>query len=176
VPDWSSLVLVGRIVRPHGIQGRVVVNPETDFVEDRFRAGATFWTRSARGDEQLRLTDARVQNGRPVIAIEGCSTIEQAERLVGLELRVPEGELQSLEEGVYYHHQLVGCEVTTSAGEQVGTVTGVEGSAGASLLRVEGARGAVLVPLAVEICVEIDVAARRIRIDPPEGLLEVNQQ
>jgi ribosomal 30S subunit maturation factor RimM len=52
----------------------------------------------------------------------------------------------------------------------------VEGGAGASVLTVEGPDGEVLVPLAAEICVEVDVAARRIRIDPPEGLLELNQK
>jgi ribosomal 30S subunit maturation factor RimM len=61
------------------------------------------------------------------------------------------------------------------AGESVGEVVGVEGGAGGSLLEVEGSRGQVLIPLAVEICVEIDVGTKRIRINPPEGLLDVNR-
>src|SRR5262245_25533139 len=172
--NWDDLVLVGRIARPHGIRGQVIVNPETDFVEDRFRVGATFWTRSARGDEQLRVTSARVQNGRPVIAVEGFSSIEDVERLAGLELRVPEEELQPLDEGMYYHHQLIGCAVETVAGERVGEVVRVNGGAAGSLLEVDGPRGEVLIPLAAEICVEIDVGGKRIRIDPPDGLLDVN--
>jgi 16S rRNA processing protein RimM len=152
----------------------VIVNPETDFVEDRFRAGATFWTRSARGDEQLRVTSARVQNGRPVIAFEGFSSIEDVERLAGLDLRVPEGDLQPLDAGMYYHHQLIGCMVETVDGERVGDVVKVDGGAAGSVLEVEGPRGLVLIPLAVEICVEIDVERKRIRIDPPDGLLDVN--
>lgn len=172
---WDDLVLVGRIARPHGIRGQVIVNPETDFVEDRFRAGATFWTRSARGDEQLRVTSARVQNGRPVIAFEGFSSIEDVERLAGLDLRVPEEDLQPLEAGMYYHHQLIGCVVETVDGERVGDVVRVDGGAAGSVLEVEGPRGLVLIPLAVEICVEIDVERKRIRIAPPEGLLDVNR-
>ena len=97
--DWDEMVLVGRVARPHGLRGQVIVNPETDFVEERFRAGATFWTRSTRGDEQLTMTSARVQNGRPVIGFEGFSSIEDVERLAGLDLRVPEEELQPLERG-----------------------------------------------------------------------------
>ena len=46
--DWDDMVLVGRIARPHGLRGQVVVNPETDFVEERFVSGATMWTRSDR--------------------------------------------------------------------------------------------------------------------------------
>ena len=175
MPNWDEMVLVGRVARPHGLRGQVLINPETDFVEDRFRAGATFWTRSARGDEQLTVTAARVQNGRPVIGFEGFSSIEDVERLAGLDLRVPEEELQPLEPGTYYHHQLIGCAVETVAGERVGDVVRVDGGAAGSVLEVKGPRGEVLIPLAVEICVEIDVERKRIRIAPPEGLLDVNR-
>lgn len=169
------MVLVGRIARPHGIRGQVIVNPETDFVDERFKVGATFWTRSPRGDEQLKVASARVQNGRPVVGFEGFSSIEDVERLAGLDLRVPEEELQPLEAGVYYHHQLIGCVVETVAGERVGDVVRVEGGAAGSLLEVQGPRGEVLIPLVTEICVEIDVEHKRIRIAPPEGLLDVNR-
>ena len=170
------MVLVGRIARPHGIRGQVIVNPETDFVEDRFVAGATMWARSERGPETLTIASARVQNGRPVIGFEGLSSIEEAERLAGLELRVPEDTLQPLGEGVYYQHQLVGCAVETVAGVRVGEVSRVDGGAGGSLLAVRGTRGEVLIPFAQHICVEVDVRGRRIRIDPPEGLLELNER
>jgi 16S rRNA processing protein RimM len=169
------MVLVGRIARPHGIRGHVIVTPETDFVEERFRTGATFWTRSDRGDETLTVTSARVQNGRPVIGFEGFARIEDVERLAGLDLRVPEDTLQPLAEGAYYVHDLVGCAVETVSGERVGEVQRVDGGAGASVLSVRGPRGEVLVPLAADICIEVDVAGRRIRINPPEGLLELNQ-
>jgi 16S rRNA processing protein RimM len=172
--DWDDMVLVGRIARPHGIRGHVFVNPETDFVEDRFVPGAIFWTRSARGDEQLTVTSARVQNGRPVIAFEGFSSIDDVERLAGLELRVSEETLQPLAKGVYYQHQLVGCIVETTAGERIGEVTRVDGGAGGSLLAINGKHGEVLVPLAVDICVDVDVEAKKIKIEPPEGLLELN--
>jgi len=173
-PDWDQMVLVGRIARPHGIRGQVIVTPETDFVEERFRAGATFWTRSGRGDELLTVSTARVQHGRPVIGFEGFSTIEDVEPLAGLELRVPESALMPLPEGAYYHHDLVGCVVETAGGERIGEVTRVNGGVGASLLSINGPRGEVLVPLVAAICVEVDIAGRRIRIEPPAGLLELN--
>lgn len=173
---WEQMVLVGRIARPHGIRGQVVVNPETDFVDERFVGGATMWTRSDRGDEALTISSARVQNGRPVIGFDGFTSIDDVERLAGLELRVPEESLQALGDGAYYQHQLVGCSVKTVGGEQVGEVVRVDGGAGGSLLVVKGTRGEVLLPFAQHICVEIDVAARRIVIDPPEGLLELNER
>lgn len=175
-PDWDRMVLVGRIARPHGIRGHVIVTPDTDFVEDRFQTGATFWTRSDRGNEVLTVNSARLQNGRPVIGFEGFEMIEAVERLAGLELRVPEDSLLPLDAGAYYVHDLVGCAVETISGEPVGEVKRVEGGAGASVLSVEGRRGEVLVPLAADICVEVDIGGRRIRINPPEGLLELNEK
>ena len=169
------MVLVGRIARPHGLRGHVIVAPETDFVEERFRSGAMLWTRSDRGEEVLTISSARVQNGRPVIGFEGFATIEDVERLAGLELRVPEDALQPLAEGVYYVHDLIGCVVETTSGERVGEVSKVDGGAGASVLNVAGPRGEVLVPLAADICIEVDIVGRRIRISPPDGLLELNQ-
>jgi 16S rRNA processing protein RimM len=170
------MVLVGRIARPHGIRGHVVVNPETDFVEERFAPGAIVWVRSDRGEEPLTVVSARLQGGRPVIAFDGFATIEDVERLAGLELRVPEDTLQPLDEGTYYQHQLVGCIVETTAGERVGVVSRVDGGSGGTLLTVEGAHGEILIPFAMDICVHVDVAAKRIRIEAPEGLLELNER
>ena len=48
-PAWDDMVVVGRIARPHGLRGHVIVNPDTDFVETRFRPGADVWIRTAGG-------------------------------------------------------------------------------------------------------------------------------
>ena len=170
------MVLVGRIARPHGVRGQVVVNPETDFVEERFAAGATLWTRWEGGDRELTIASARVQNGRPVVAFEGMTRIEEVEGLAGLELRVPEDSLQRLEAGTYYQHQLVGCAVETVEGNHVGEVARVQGGSGGSVLAIDGPRGEILIPFAIDICVGIDVDAKRITIAPPEGLLELNER
>jgi len=175
VPDWDDMALVGRIGRPHGLKGQVVVNPETDFVEERFAAGATVWTRSGGGQEQLTVASMRVQNGRPIVGFAGFDRIEDVERLARLELRVPEDTLQPLQPGTYYEHQLVGCAVETVSGVAIGEVAKVEGGAGASRVVINGPHGEILIPLAVDICVEIDVGNRKIRIDAPEGLLELNE-
>jgi len=172
--SWDDMVLVGRIARPHGLRGHVFVNPETDFAEARFRPGAVVWMRAADGPRALTVASARMQSGRPVIGFEGLSHVDEVETLAGAELRVPEQDLQPLGPGHYYEHQLVGCRVETLRGEQVGVVSRVEGGAGGSRLIVDGRRGEVLIPLAADICVDVDIAARTIRVDPPEGLLELN--
>jgi 16S rRNA processing protein RimM len=172
--DWAAMAVVGRVARAHGIRGQVIVNPETDFPEQRFRPGASVFVKRGSAVDALLVTTVRFQNGRPVIGFEGVQTMNDAEMLAGLELRVPVEELAALPAGTFYHHDLVGCHVVTGRGEEVGTVEGVEGTVGGSRLVVAGARGEILIPLATEICRTIDVSGKRIVIDPPEGLLDLN--
>lgn len=174
--NWDDMAVVGRIARPHGLRGQVIVNPQTDFAEDRFRPGEVLWTRTRLGEERLTINSVRFQNGRPVVGFEGLSSIDEVERLAGAELRVPEAALKALEAGRYYEHQLVGCAVEAVSGGRVGTVARVEGGPGGSRLVVDGDRGEILIPFAVDICVHVDVAEKRIQIDPPEGLLDLNER
>jgi 16S rRNA processing protein RimM len=168
------MALVGRVARAHGIRGQVIVNPETDFPEDRFRPGAELFIERGGRIERLKVTSARFHGARPVIGFEGVETMNDAGTLAGLELRVPVDALTALPAGTFYRHDLVGCVVETRDGRRVGPVTGVEGSMTGSRLVVEGAAGEVLVPLVAAICTVVDPAAKRIVIDPPEGLLEAN--
>ena len=169
------MVVVGHVARTHGLRGEVVVSPATDFVEERFRQGAELWTRSEGRERLLTVASAGVHSRRPVVAFAGFSRIEDVEWLIGLELRIPEGALQTLEPGRYYEHQLAGCRVETVDGTLIGEVVRVEGGAGLSRLVVNGTRGEILIPLAAHICTDVDIAAKRIRIDPPGGLLELNE-
>ena len=173
---WDDLVLVGRIARTHGHRGAVIVKPDTDFPEERFAAGSTVWMRRGAEIVPVTIVDAWFHQGRPVLTLDGVASMTEAEALRGAELRVPERDLRPLPDGAFYHFQLVGCEVMTVEGAVVGPVTAVEGEAGQHRLSVASEDGEVLVPLVTAICVSIDPAARRIVIDPPAGLLEVNRR
>jgi 16S rRNA processing protein RimM len=172
--NWDDLALVGRIARAHGNRGQVIVNLDTDFPGERFRPGAELFTLRGGLIVPLVLTTVRFQADRPVIGLAGIETIGAAEALAGLELRIPPERLAALPPGAFYHHDLVGCRVETRTGATVGTVEAVEGTPGASRLVVAGTAGEILIPLATEICTTIDVRARRIVIDPPAGLLDLN--
>ena len=168
------MALVGRIARAHGIRGQVVVNPETDFPEDRFQPGAELFIERGGRIEGLRVTSARFHGARPIIGIDGVETMNDATTLAGRELRVPVEQLVTLPADTFYRHDLVGCVVETREGERIGPVTDVEGTMTGSRLVVEGAAGEVLIPLVAAICTSVDPAAKRIVIDPPAGLIEAN--
>jgi 16S rRNA processing protein RimM len=138
--------------------------------------GAEFYARREGVLTTLRVATVRFQRGRPIVGMAGVSTISEAERLANLELRVPADALHRLPDGTYYEHDLVGCRVESTAGQEVGTVRDVGGEAGHRWLVIDGRAGEILVPFASEICVRIDIAGRRIVVDPPEGLLEANER
>ena len=169
------MALVGRIARAHGIRGQVIVNPETDFPEDRFQPGAELFIERDGRIEALKVTSARFHGARPVIGIDGVETMNDAGTLAGRELRVPVERLAALPADTFYRHDLVGCVVETRDGTRIGPVTDVEGSMTGSRLVVDGAAGEVLIPLVAAICTVVDPAGRRIVIDPPEGLIEANE-
>ncbi len=171
------MVTVGRIVRPHGNKGQVVVAGETDFGDERFRVGATVWWLRAGTPEPVTITDGRPHDGRWVIGLEGVRSIDAADALRDWELRVPAATLRPLGPQAYYVHELAGCRVETADGRKVGTVDRVDFRSGTPILVVlAGAGREVLVPMAEEICRRIDVSAKVIVIDPPEGLIELNDR
>lgn len=168
------MILVGIVARTHGNKGQVIVNSETDFPELRFRDGAELFARVGHGPiERLDVTSVRFQQGRPILGVAGFSSITEAERLAGAELRIPALAQEPLPEGLYYHHELIGSEVVTAAGDSIGRVTAIDGEGAASRLVVRSTRGEVLIPLAEEFC-HVDVGRKTITVTPPEGLLEVN--
>jgi 16S rRNA processing protein RimM len=172
--DWNAMAVVGWVARTHGIRGEDIVNPETDFPEQRFRAGAVLYIRRDGRIDHLEVMGSRLHQGRPILAIDGIDSMTAAEALAGLELRVPDTELEALDDGTYYRHQLVGCRVETVEGQAVGIVTAVTGPIERSHLVVQGSGGEVLVPLVAPICRAIELTNGRIVIDPPPGLLELN--
>jgi len=171
----ADLLLIGRVARAHGNRGQVIVNPETDFAEERFRVGQVLLVGPSERPVARRITAARFHQGRPVVALEGVETMNDAEALAGADLWMPAADIPPLPAGTY-RHDLVGCEVRDASHGVVGLVTAVDGPIDRCHLVVAGARGEVLIPLVEHICVRVDPAARVIVIDPPPGLVEANER
>ena len=174
--NWDDAILVGVVARTHGNRGEVIINAETDFPEERFVEGAQLMTRGRDGSfGTLEVASMRMHQGRPVILFKGIGSMDDAELLAGTELRIVEDEddAELLEEGEFFHRDLIGCAVVTEGGDPVGEVTAVEGDRGNTRLVVRSKRNEVLIPLADEICT-VDVTNKRITVRPPEGLLELN--
>ncbi len=117
----------------------------------------------------VQVESAWEHQGRLVLKFRGVDAMSAAEELEGLELRIPKEDRPPAREGEFYFSDLIGCEVVEKNGRVVGKVENWEEFGPTPLLVVDGK----YIPFAKSICVEIDVAAKRIVIDPPEGLLEL---
>ena len=123
--------------------------------------------------ERVEIENTWFHNGTLIFKFRGVDSISSAELLSGLEVRVPLAERAPLEAGEFFQSDLIGCEVVErSSGERLGTVTDWDDSGGSGMLVVERD---LLIPFARAICVEIDPAARRILVELPPGLKELNR-
>ena len=170
----EELVAVARAVKTRGLRGEVVAELLTDFPE-RFEGLAELIAVAPYGSRtRLALEGHWFHGERIVLKFAGYDSIEESSKLVGHEFAVPEAERVELEEDEFYEWELMGCRVETVGGERLGTVREVMRTGGVEMLVVgrEGRGGEYLIPMAEDICVEIDVEGKLVRVDPPEGLLE----
>ena len=167
-------MVIGEVVRPHGLRGEVRVTPLTDDPA-RFEGlpACVVWDASRDERETRRITGARRQGGAVLVALEGSTSADDAARLVGRYLAVPESEALPPGPGRFYPWQLRGCGVVTEDGREVGRVSGIETSPAHDLWVVETGGREALIPAVAEIVREVDLEARRVVIRPPEGLLEL---
>jgi 16S rRNA processing protein RimM len=167
------VLLVALVRRPHGLSGEVSVEVLTTFPE-RFVPGTELeWSR---GSERrpLRLSASRPHGGRWLLRFDGVEDVEAARGLAGGELSVPEAEAYPAPEGFYYSHRIRGFRCEDPLGRPLGVAEGLEQTPAGPLLTVTTPGGkAVLVPFVGAIVVEVDDAARRMVLDPPDGLFEL---
>jgi 16S rRNA processing protein RimM len=144
--------------------------------DDRvFEPGRAVTVFRGASSEDSEIEFSRRQHGRLVAKLRGIDSIEQAERLVGAELRIPEEQLPPAEEGLFYTFHLKGCAVSTPDGDHLGEVTDVLDNGGTPLLKVEGPDGEILVPFAEAYLRKVDLEGRRIEVDLPDGLRDLNK-
>jgi 16S rRNA processing protein RimM len=166
---FADLVLVGRVVKPQGRRGEVAVLAFTDR-PDRFPTLRRAFVPGPGGEpREVRVEGVFPHKGRYVLKLEGVDSIDAAEKLRGLELRIPEADLEELPEGSYYHHQLTGLAVVDERGEPMGTVEEiVETAADARILVVRGHEGETLLPFADAFVRSVDLEGRRLVAVRPE--------
>ena len=171
----DSLVRIARAVRTRGLKGEIVADLLTDFPE-RFEAVTTLIAVGPKGEHQsVELEDFWFQNDRIILKLVDCDTVEAAEKFRNYEFCVTDSEVVELEENEYFDFDLEGCTVRDVSGRTVGKVKEVLKTGGTEILVIAAEGGAeLMVPMAGSIITNIDISAKEILIDPPEGLLELN--
>jgi 16S rRNA processing protein RimM len=174
-------VIVGRIGRPHGIRGEVIIGVRTDEPDLRFAVGATLDAAPSADTDvvpdgaRLQVTAARWHSGQLLVAFDGIADRTAASELTGRWLSVDTSQLPAAGPDEFRDHELIGLSVRTSGGLAVGVITDVL-HYGQDLLVVRRPAGApsqeALVPFVKAIVPEVDVAAGVLVIDPPPGLID----
>ena len=172
--DRDGLVAIGEIARPHGLRGEVRVTPLTDHPE-RFErvTECVLWDATRDERETRRITTARRHGDNVLLTFAGCETPEDAQALAGRLIALPRSQALPPPEGSFYPWQLEGATVTTEDGRLVGRVRAIEHAGAQDLWVVAGDTREHLIPAVPEIVIDVDVAAQRVVIRPPEGLLEL---
>lgn len=171
-------VVVGRVVKPHGIRGELTVEVRTDSPEERFVPGAVLTARSRGGSTRsLTVAAVRPHGGRLLVRFTEVPDRSAAEEVRGVSLLVDADDLPPIDDpDEFYDHELEGLRVELADGTVVGTVREVVHSPGGELLSVDieesDTRREVLVPFVTAIVPRVDVAGGRIVLDPPDGLLD----
>jgi 16S rRNA processing protein RimM len=162
----SDHVLIGRVVKAHGVRGALRVRSDGEALLQLKRV---FLDQAPK-----RVLSARRERDSFLLELEGVEDRDRAEALRGVPLYCLRSELPAAADGELYVTDLVGCEVIGPDGARLGEVAEVVGGGTQDLLRVRSGASEFLLPFVEPLVRAVDVAARRIEADPPDGLVELN--
>ena len=172
----GPFLVVGVVRKPHGVRGEIHISVETDRPDPTFRKGRVLRLGDAAGrptGDSITLEQSRPMKDGLLIRAAEHTDRSTVESLRGRTLLIPVAEAAPAGADEVPYHRLVGCEVIV-AGETVGTVTEVLEVGGGEMLAVRRRRGKeLLIPFVRDMVRSVDLDARRVEIDPPEGLLDL---
>ncbi|ARB36997.1 ribosome maturation factor RimM [Bacillus subtilis] len=166
---------VGKIVNTHGIKGEVRVISKTDFAEERYKPGNTLYLFMDGRNEPVEVTvnTHRLHKQFHLLQFKERQNLNEVEELKNAIIKVPEEELGELNEGEFYFHEIIGCEVFTEEGELIGKIKEIL-TPGANDVWVIGRKGKkdALIPYIESVVKHIDVREKKIEIELMEGLID----
>jgi 16S rRNA processing protein RimM len=166
-------VVVAEILRPRGIRGEVVARSQTD-VPGRLEHLRSAQAQLVDGSSiPVEITEAWQHKNDWVLKFSGVDSIEDAEGLRGADLWVPLAHRGTLTQGDLFRSDLIGCQVIDNqTGDCVGTVEGWHEYGGPPLMEISDQGRERLLPFVRDLC-QVDLASQTIRMDLPEGLLDL---
>jgi 16S rRNA processing protein RimM len=169
-PGWVTVAVLGKT---RGIRGELTAFSLSG-KPDRFRnLRDVFLFTPSGATRQAEVESSWFHDRTLILKFRGIDSIDDAEPFVGAEVRIPKAERAALEPDEFFQDDLIGCDVVDRrTGESLGCVLAWQDGGGSGLLELSGG---LLIPFARSICVEIDPAARRIAVELPDGLKEVNR-
>lgn len=165
---------VAKIVNTRGLQGEIKVISYTDFPEDRFKAGTELQIFKEENDQvplvSVTVKSAKEYKGSYLLTLEGLNSINDVEKFKGMMLKVEEQQLQDLDEGEFYLHQIIGLNVVED-GQQIGTIKEVltYGPNDVWVVKRPG-QNDLLLPYLKNVILDVDLTKGQVQVEVPEGL------
>ncbi|WP_424925732.1 ribosome maturation factor RimM [Bacillus safensis] len=170
--EWLN---VGKIVNTHGVRGEVRVVSKTDFPEERYKKGSVLYIFKQGQSEPLKVTVAshRQHKQFDLLTFEEINSLNEAEHLKESILKVEKENLGSLDEGEFYFHQIIGCEVYDEKDKLIGQIKEIL-TPGANDVWVIGRKGKkdALIPYIPSVVKNIDISSKTVHIEVMEGLID----
>ena len=168
------MIALGVIRKPHGVRGEASVEPWTNDAE-RFAEvkRVTLVSPDEKSQREATIASTRVHGGRVLVAFDGIESPEAVRELANWTIEIADEEARKLDEDEYFLHDLVGMQLVDAAGTPRGEVIDAYDGGGGVLLKVRHGGAEFEVPFAAEICTSIDIGAKRIVVNLPEGLDEI---
>ncbi|MFC0558629.1 ribosome maturation factor RimM [Halalkalibacter alkalisediminis] len=171
--DWFK---VGKIVNTHGVRGEIRVISSTDFAEERYAIGTELMIKHEGSKEEILVVvrHHRKHKNFDLLQFENYHSINEVERFKGATLYVSEEQLEELEEGEFYYHEIIGCKVITESGEELGKIKEIieTGANDVWVIQRTGAGKDILIPYIEDVVKEIDIEEKVIHIHVMEGLID----
>lgn len=165
---------VGKIVNTHGIKGEVRVISRTDFADERYKVGNSLFLFREGQDKpvELKIIAHRRHKNFDLLMFEGCHNVNEVVSFKDGLLKVPESYLSALDQDEFYFHEIIGCKVLTTTGEELGTIREILTPGANDVWVIQAKKGKdILIPYIEDVVKEINVADKTITIEPMEGLL-----
>lgn len=169
--NWYN---VGKVVNTHGVRGEVRIIATTDFPEERFAQGTKLYLMHTNFQERVPLTvkSHRQHKNFDLLTFENMSNINDVERFKGGVLQVTEDQLSDLEEGEFYYHEIIGCDVITDEGNHIGKIKEVLATGAKDVWVIQRKSGGkdLLIPYIDEVVKQVNIEEKKVTIHLMDGL------
>jgi 16S rRNA processing protein RimM len=170
----ESLVLIGKAIRPHGVDGLLKINSYAESAET-FTNAEHVYLKGVSGEfVEFRVKSIKPHKKTFLLNLEGLRTAEKAEHHRGAEIYVSKDCLLR-GEGDYFWHELIGVKVYCLNGKFIGEIKHILSTGGNDIFVVGEGKEEVLIPAIHEVVKQIDLGDKRMIISEMEGLLDLNE-
>jgi 16S rRNA processing protein RimM len=168
--EWFN---VGKIVNTQGLKGEVRVISKTDFPEKRYKIGNKLFLFLPKSETPIELTvkSHRTHKSFDMLTFEGYESITEVEKFKEGFLKVPDSQLDELDEDEFYFHEIIGCTVITTEGKEIGKILEILTPGANDVWVIKAGGKEILIPYIEDVVKKVDVKEKTIIIEPMEGLL-----